>query len=66
MIITILTLVLIINLLEALYVGIKMWGLKKRKAPDKDYKIMIDKVTPLMTVTLILSIIILITTWIVE
>lgn len=66
MTITILTLLLIVNLLEALYLGIKMWGLKKRKAPDMDYKIMVDKVRPLMTVTLILSIIILIIIWIIE
>ncbi|MDU9418925.1 hypothetical protein RCL10_10495 [Staphylococcus lloydii] len=66
MTITILTLLLIVNLLEALYLGIKMWGLKKRQAPDRDYKIMVDKVRPLMTVTLILSIIILIIIWIIE
>ncbi|MDT0724469.1 hypothetical protein [Staphylococcus haemolyticus] len=38
MIITILLLVLIVNLLEALYLGIKCWGLKKRNAADKEYK----------------------------
>ena len=66
MIITILLLVLIINLLEALYLGIKCWGLKKRNAEDKEYKKMVDKVAPLMSVTFVISIIILVVSWIIS
>jgi len=66
MIITILLLVLIVNLLEALYLGIKYWGLKKRNAADKEYKKMVDKVAPLMWVTLVISIIVLVISWIIS
>ena len=60
MIVTILILILIVNLLEALYLGIKCWELKKRNAADKEYKKMVDNLSPLMSVTFIISIIILV------
>ncbi|EFS20031.1 hypothetical protein HMPREF0798_01395 [Staphylococcus hominis subsp. hominis C80] len=66
MIITILLLVLIFNLLEALYLSIKCWELKKRNAADKEYKKMVDKVAPLMWVTLVISIIVLVISWIIS
>lgn len=60
MIITILLLVLIINLLEALYLVIKCWGLKKRNAADREYKKMVNKVAPLLSITFIISVIALV------
>ncbi|MEB8209456.1 hypothetical protein BU065_13105 [Staphylococcus succinus] len=65
MIVTILILVLIVNLLEALYLGIKFRELKKRNAADKEYKKLVDKLSPLMFVTFIISIVILVILWII-
>ncbi|MGY5433271.1 hypothetical protein [Staphylococcus xylosus] len=60
MTITLLILILIVNLLEALYLAIQCWRLKKRNAPDNEYKKMVSKVAPFMYVTLSISIIFLI------
>lgn len=65
MIVTILILILIVNLLEALYLGIKFRQLKKGNAADKEYKKLVDKLSPLMSVTFIISIIILVILWII-
>ncbi|MGW9965520.1 heme/copper-type cytochrome/quinol oxidase subunit 2 [Staphylococcus hominis] len=66
MIIAILLFVLIINLLEALYIAIKCLKLKKRNATDKEYKKMVNKVAPLMSITLVISIIVLVISWIIS
>lgn len=47
MIITLLVL-MIVNFLEALYLAIQCWRLKKRNAPDREYKKMMNKVAPFM------------------
>ncbi|WP_341636333.1 hypothetical protein [Staphylococcus casei] len=65
MIVTILILILIVNLLEALYLGIKFRQLKKGNTADKEYKKLVDKLSPLMSVTFIISIIILVILWII-
>lgn len=65
MIVTILILILIVNLLEALYLGIKFRELKKRNAAYKEYKKLVDKLSPLMSVTFIISIVILVILWII-
>ncbi|WP_241955480.1 hypothetical protein, partial [Staphylococcus chromogenes] len=66
MIITILLIILIINLLEALYLGVKCWRLKKQNAADKEYKKMVDKVAPLMSITFVISVIVLVISWIIS
>ncbi|PTI85369.1 hypothetical protein BU036_08290 [Staphylococcus simulans] len=66
MIITILLLVLIVNLLESLYLGIKYLRLKKQNAADKEYTKMVEKVAPLMYVTLVISVIALVISWIIS
>lgn len=64
MTITLLILILIVNLLEALYLAIQCWRLKKRNAPDREYKKMVNKVAPFMYITLSISVIVLIILWI--
>lgn len=64
MTITLLILILIINLLEALYLAIQCWRLKKSNAPDSEYKKMVNKIAPLMYITLSISVIVLIIFWI--
>ncbi|HLR20069.1 MAG TPA: hypothetical protein VK115_09265 [Staphylococcus sp.] len=59
MFITILGIILIVNLLEALYLLAKCWKLKNNNAPDYEYKQMVNKVAPLMSWTTIISLIIL-------
>lgn len=66
MTITLLILILIVNLLEALYLAIQCWRLKKSNAPDSEYKKMVDKVAPLMSVTFVISIIVLVISWIIS
>ena len=63
MIITLLVL-MIVNFLEALYLAMKYWGLKKSDATDSEYKQMVNKVAPFMYVTLSISVIVLIILWI--
>lgn len=63
MIITLL-LLMILNFLEALYLAIKYWGLKKKNAPDIEYTKMTNKVAPLMYVTLAISVSFLFIVWI--
>ncbi|MDG0822503.1 hypothetical protein ACP3TN_09815 [Staphylococcus sp. IPLA37011] len=65
MIITILIIVLLVNLLEVLYLLTKCWHLKKNNVPDKEYKKMIDKVAPILSWTMIISVILLVGTFMV-
>jgi heme/copper-type cytochrome/quinol oxidase subunit 2 len=66
MITTILIIVLLVNLLEVLYLLTKCWHLKKNDAPHKEYKKMIDKVAPILSWTMIISVILLVGTFIVD
>ncbi|OEL08410.1 hypothetical protein [Staphylococcus equorum] len=65
MTITIFIIVLLVNFLEALYLLTKCWHLKKNNAPDKEYKKMIDKVAPILSWTMIISVILLVGTFLV-
>ncbi|MCD8822448.1 hypothetical protein ACWESJ_12455 [Staphylococcus xylosus] len=62
--ITTLLVLMIVNFLEALYLAIQCWRLKKRNAPDREYKKMVNKVAPFMYITLSISVIVLIILWI--
>ncbi|XVL31447.1 hypothetical protein AAA446_00225 [Staphylococcus equorum] len=48
-----------------MYLLTKCWHLKKNNAPDKEYKKMIDKVAPILSWTMIISVILLVGTFLV-
>ncbi|NWK83629.1 hypothetical protein HYE69_02215 [Staphylococcus sp. GSSP0090] len=60
MAITLLIIVLIVNMAEALYLLVKFMKLKQNNASDRAYKQMIDKLSPLMWASFALSIVLLI------
>lgn len=60
MVITLLSIVLIVNIAEALYLLVKCMKLKQNNASDRAYKQMIDKLSPFMWASLSFSIVLLI------
>ncbi len=55
--IILLSILLIISLFETFYLLIKIRNLKKRNAADHEYEKMVNKYSPIGTITLIISII---------
>ena len=55
-----LLIILIVNLGEALYLLKKIWDLKRIKAPDSEYKKLVDSVAPVMKYTLLVSFLVLV------
>ncbi|WP_436950744.1 hypothetical protein [Staphylococcus xylosus] len=60
MAITLLIVILLINMVGALYLLIKLLKLKKEQAPDSEYKRMINHMSPYLWASLIISIILFI------
>lgn len=60
MAITLYSIVMIINLVEALYIAVKMFKLKQADAPDRAYKQMIDRLAPFLIVSMVVSIVLII------
>ncbi|MEX2960987.1 hypothetical protein, partial [Staphylococcus pasteuri] len=58
--IILLSILLIISLFETFYLLIKIRNLKKRNASDREYEKMVNKYSPIGTITLIISIILLV------
>ncbi|PTI80501.1 hypothetical protein BU064_00700 [Staphylococcus succinus] len=54
-----------INLIEALYLVWKSYQLKQQAAPDSAYKQMVDSASPVMTITLIFSVLALVIAWLI-
>ncbi|PHK49036.1 hypothetical protein [Staphylococcus edaphicus] len=54
------SIVLIINLVEALYLTIRIFKLKQADAPDRAYKQMIDRLAPFLIVSMVISIVFII------
>ena len=60
MAITLLIIVFLINMVGALYLLMKLLKLKKEQAPDREYKRMIDRMSPYWWSSLIISVILFI------
>ncbi|WP_426443791.1 hypothetical protein [Staphylococcus xylosus] len=60
MTITLLIIIFLINILGALYLLIKLLTLKKEQAPDREYKRMINHMSPYLWTSLIISVILFI------
>ncbi|WP_436862170.1 hypothetical protein [Staphylococcus caeli] len=60
MAITLFSIVMIINLVEALYIAVKMFKLKQADAPDRAYKQMIDRLAPFLIISMVVSILLII------
>lgn len=58
--ITLLIIIFLINMLGALYLLIKLLTLKKEQAPDREYKRMINHMSPYLWTSLIISVILFI------
>ncbi|SCT00758.1 hypothetical protein [Staphylococcus caeli] len=54
------SIVMIINLVEALYLAVKMFKLKQANAPDRAYKQMIDRLAPFLITSMVVSIVLII------
>ncbi|MGX9668601.1 hypothetical protein [Staphylococcus shinii] len=57
MAITLLIIIFLINMVGALYLLMKLLKLKKEQAPDHEYKRMIDRMSPYLWSSLIISVI---------
>ncbi|MGW7898728.1 hypothetical protein ACWEZE_03020 [Staphylococcus shinii] len=60
MAITLLIIIFLINMVGALYLLMKLLKLKKEQAPDHEYKRMIDRMSPYLWFSLIISVILFI------
>ncbi|PTU87544.1 hypothetical protein BUZ62_04030 [Staphylococcus pasteuri] len=64
--IILLSILLIISLFETFYLLIKIRNLKKINASDHEYEKMVNKYSPIGTITLIISIILLVIAFVIQ
>ncbi|MCS4486848.1 hypothetical protein [Staphylococcus americanisciuri] len=64
--VTILTIVLIVSLVESMYLLTNVWNLKRRQAPDSEYEALVNKYAPIGIVTVALSVVILVIAYIIQ